>query len=108
MFDYSSLPHRSYQWVMRHGGIPTFDSYGGSYLGADGFCHFDDPNVVKGMAIEKYVNVTSGDADALKVALAKHGPISVGIDAAHKSLSFYSNGVYFEPTCNNRPDGLVG
>jgi len=97
---------RSYQWVMRHGGIPTFDSYGGSYLGADGFCHFDDPNVVKGMAIEKYVNVTSGDADALKVALAKHGPISVGIDAAHKSLSFYSNGVYFEPTCNNTPDGL--
>jgi len=96
---------RAYQWVMRHGGIPTADSYG-SYLGADGFCHMDDPSIVKGMAIDKYLNVTSGDSDALKVALAKHGPISVGIDAAHKSLSFYSNGVYYEPACNNTVDGL--
>ena len=63
--------------------------------------------VVKGMAIEKWVNVTSGDGDALKVALAKHGPISVGIDAAHKSLSFYSNGVYYEPKCGNTTDALV-
>ena len=63
--------------------------------------------VVKGMAIEKWVNVTSGDRDALKVALAKHGPISVGIDAAHKSLSFYSNGVYYEPKCGNTTDALV-
>jgi len=97
--------YRAYEWILRHGGIPTSDSYG-SYLGADGFCHLDDPAVVKGMAIEKWVNVTSGDRDALKVALAKHGPISVGIDAAHKSLSFYSNGVYYEPKCGNTTDAL--
>lgn len=36
---------------------------------------------------------------ALKAALATKGPISVAIDAAHKSLSFYSNGVYYEPQC---------
>lgn len=46
-----------------------------------------------------YVNVTSGDLQALKIAIAKNGPISVGIDASHKSLSFYSNGVYYEPLC---------
>ena len=46
-----------------------------------------------------YVNVTSGDLQALKVAMAKHGPISVAIDASHKSLSFYSSGVYYEPKC---------
>lgn len=96
---------RSYQWIMRHQGIPSEDSYGG-YLGQDGFCHIDDPGVVKAFKIDHYVNVTSGDSDALKVALAKHGPISVAIDAGHKSLSFYSNGVYFEPQCNNTPDGL--
>ena len=42
---------RVYQFMMKHGGIPTADSYGG-YLGADGFCHMDDPNVVIGMQIE--------------------------------------------------------
>ena len=42
----------------------------------------------------------------LKVAIASHGPVSVAIDAAHKSLSFYSSGVYFEENCNNNIDGL--
>ena len=46
-----------------------------------------------------YVNVTSGDEDALRLAIVKHGPISVAIDASHKSLSFYANGVYYEKEC---------
>ena len=37
--------------MMKHGGIPTADSYGG-YMGADGFCHMNDPNVVIGFQIE--------------------------------------------------------
>ena len=32
--------------------------------------------------------------------------MSVAIDASHKSLSFYSNGVYYEEDCNNNIDGL--
>ena len=40
------------------------------------------------------------------MAIAAHGPVSVGIDAAHKSLSFYSNGVYYEEKCSNDIDGL--
>ena len=39
-----------------------------------------------------WVNVTSGSLEALKVAIAARGPVSVAIDAGHKSLSFYSNG----------------
>ena len=42
---------RVYQFMMKHGGIPTADSYG-RYLGADGFCHMNDPDVVIGMQIE--------------------------------------------------------
>ena len=49
--------------------------------------------------ISGYVNVTSNDPEALKAALVKFGPISVSIDASKRSLSFYSNGVYYEPTC---------
>lgn len=47
--------------------------------------------------ITGYVNVTSGDENALKFALINSGPISVAIDASHKTFSFYSNGIYFEP-----------
>lgn len=42
----------------------------------------------------------------MKVALLKHGPISVAIDASHKAFSFYSKGVYFEPKCGNKEDEL--
>ena len=49
--------------------------------------------------VTSYVNVTAYDQQALKIALAKHGPVSVAIDASHRSLSFYSNGVYYEPEC---------
>jgi hypothetical protein len=63
----------------------------------DGYCHID--NVTLTAKITGYVNVTSGDADALKVALVKHGPISVAIDASRKTFSFYSNGIYYDPEC---------
>jgi len=94
---------RSYQWVMKHGGIPSEDSYG-PYLGIDGYCHVQ--NVTATAKITGYVNVTSGDEDALKLAIFKHGPISVAIDASHRSFSFYANGVYYEPKCKNGEDGL--
>ena len=87
---------RVYQWMMKHGGIPSEESYG-PYLGADGYCHAENMTLVA--SIKGYVNVTSGDIDAMKVALFQHGPLSVAIDAAHKSFSFYANGVYYEPEC---------
>ncbi|CAB3361153.1 Hypothetical predicted protein [Cloeon dipterum] len=89
---------RSYNWMMKHGGIPTEEEYG-PYLGQDGYCHVD--NVTVTATIKGFVNVTSGSVAALKLALSKHGPISVAIDASHKTFSFYSNGVYFEPKCGS-------
>ena len=55
-----------------------------------------------------YVNITSGDQDALTAAIATKGPISVAIDASHKSLSFYANGVYYEPQCGKLKICLLG
>jgi C1A family cysteine protease len=94
---------RSYQWMMKTGGIPTEDDYGG-YLGQDGYCHVSNVSLVA--PITGYVNVTSGDANALKIAMLKHGPISVAIDASPKSFRFYSHGVYFEPKCGNKLENL--
>lgn len=38
--------------------------------------------------------------------MLKHGPISVAIDTLLRSFSFYSHGVYCEPTCKNGLDEL--
>jgi len=94
---------RAYQWIMKHGGIPTEDSYG-PYLGQDGYCHLNQSSM--GFNIKGFVNVTSGDEEALKVALASKGPISVAIDASPKSFSFYSSGVYYNKDCKNKMDEL--
>ncbi|XP_012273561.1 digestive cysteine proteinase 1 [Orussus abietinus] len=94
---------RSYQWMLKHGGLPTEDDYGG-YLGQDGYCHIN--NVTLTAKITGFVNVTPGDPNALKVAIIKNGPISVSIDASHKTFSFYSNGIYYDPNCGNTEDKL--
>lgn len=94
---------RSYQWMLKHGGIPTEEDYG-PYLGQDGYCHAEKvPKVAK---ISGWVNVTTNDENALRLAIFKHGPVSVAIDASHKTFSFYSNGVYYDEACGNREEDL--
>ncbi|KAK7100164.1 digestive cysteine proteinase 1-like [Littorina saxatilis] len=94
---------RAYNYIMKKGGITTDDQYG-QYLAVDGKCHQDSVTPV--VQLSGYVNVTAYDQNALKMALAFKGPVSVAIDASHKSLSFYANGVYYEPACGSKPDDL--
>lgn len=93
---------RAYQWIMKH-GLPTEEDYGG-YLGQDGYCHVDNVTAVTSMT--GWVNVTANDENALRLAIFKHGPISIAIDASQKTFSFYSNGVYYDPKCKNKIDEL--
>jgi len=94
---------RSYEYIMKHGGLMSEEDYG-HYLGQDGYCHFS-PNKTS-VKVISYQTVQSGSIPALKGALVSHGPVAVGIDAAHLSLSFYSHGVYYEKECGNKPDDL--
>ncbi|KAB5530907.1 hypothetical protein PHYPO_G00134760 [Pangasianodon hypophthalmus] len=94
---------RAFEWIMKHGGISTAESYGG-YTGMNGLCHYNESSLTA--HVKSYTNVTSGDLEALKAALYKYGPTAVSIDAAHRSFSFYSNGVYYEPDCKNGIDDL--
>ncbi|XP_029299280.1 digestive cysteine proteinase 1 [Cottoperca gobio] len=89
---------RGYEWIMKHGGIATTETYG-AYMGMNGFCHINTSQLTA--QIKSYTNVTSGDAEALKMALFKNGPTAVSIDASHRSFVFYSHGVYYEPACGN-------
>ncbi|XP_050293350.1 digestive cysteine proteinase 1 [Anthonomus grandis grandis] len=94
---------RAYQWMEKHGGIPTEEDYG-PYLGQDGYCHADKvPKVAK---LNHWVNVTTNNEDALRLAIFKNGPVSVAIDASQKTFSFYSNGVYYDESCGNTEERL--
>ncbi|XP_054854835.1 procathepsin L-like [Eublepharis macularius] len=88
----------AYEWIMRHGGIPSTESYD-SYLGQNGYCHYNQSELMA--KVSGYFNVESGNATALKAALHKHGPVAVNIEASHKSFAFYANGIYYEPDCGN-------
>lgn len=64
----------------------------------DSYCHVANTTLVA--PITGFVNVTSGDQNALKIALLKHGPISIAIYASLKTFSFYHNGVYDDKECS--------
>ncbi|MGH0133972.1 UNVERIFIED_CONTAM: hypothetical protein FKN15_062722 [Acipenser sinensis] len=70
----------------------------------NGFCHYNQSQLTA--KVKSYTNVTSGDLEALKLAIFKNGPVAVSIDAAHKSFLFYSSGVYYEPQCGNTVNDL--
>ena len=65
----------------------------------NGNCHYDAKN--NGATDTGFVDVKSGDEDALKTAVATIGPISVAIDASHFSFQFYHSGVYNSWLCSS-------
>eukprot|EP00455_Lapot_gusevi_P028847 TRINITY_DN308_c0_g1_i1.p1 TRINITY_DN308_c0_g1~~TRINITY_DN308_c0_g1_i1.p1 ORF type:complete len:527 (-),score=215.71 TRINITY_DN308_c0_g1_i1:82-1662(-) len=90
------LDFQAYQWVMKAGGIPSESDY--PYLMINGQCHVT--NVSALYPITGYVNVTSGDTNALMDAVATRGPISISLDASQPDFTFYSSGVYDNPACS--------
>lgn len=68
------------------------------------YCHVNNVSLVA--PITGYVNVTSNNENAFKVALFKQGPLSVAIDASRRAFTFYSHGVFYDPECKNTLEGL--
>ncbi|RUS80967.1 hypothetical protein EGW08_011287 [Elysia chlorotica] len=94
---------RAYKYLLANGGLSSEELYR-PYQAIDSTCLKDKvQNVVQ---ISNYTILPQGDLNTLKLALFEKGPISVAIDASHKSLSFYANGIYYEPECSSDPDGL--
>uniref|UniRef100_A0A8C8R9L4 Counting factor associated protein D n=1 Tax=Pelusios castaneus TaxID=367368 RepID=A0A8C8R9L4_9SAUR len=92
------LTWRAFEWVKKHGGVPSAESYG-PYRGQNGDCHCNSSQLL--VPLTGYINIPAGNVTALKAAIFKHGPVAVNIDASAKSFLFYSSGIYYEPHCGN-------
>ena len=68
---------------------------------ADGICHWNATNKHTCVKLSNFVVLPKGDVNVLKQFSATNGPISVGIDASHYAFKFYTEGVYYEPSCKN-------
>ena len=79
----------AFKYIKANGGIDTEASY--PYDAENEQCHFKKADV--GAGDTGFVDIPAGDEVAMAKAVAAVGPVSVGIDAGHKSFQFYSHGV---------------
>ncbi|CEF67462.1 Cathepsin L.1 [Strongyloides ratti] len=89
-----------FEYIKENKGVDTEESY--PYKGKEGKCHFKKRDI--GATDIGYFDLPEGDEEALKVAVATQGPISVAIDAGHTSFQMYKKGIYYEPKCS--PENL--
>ncbi|XP_065192927.1 digestive cysteine proteinase 2-like [Sycon ciliatum] len=95
------LQYEAYEWIVKHAGIATAESYG-PYLMQDGKCHKVRTPLV---TIKSYAHTAPSNVSDAILALLQQ-PLAVSIDASHQSFGFYSHGVYYEPECGNQPMDL--
>ncbi|XP_009069032.1 PREDICTED: cathepsin K, partial [Acanthisitta chloris] len=86
----------AFDYVRQNHGIDSEDSY--PYIGQDESCMYSPTG--KAAKCRGYREIPQGNEKALKRAVARIGPISVGIDASLPSFQFYSRGVYYDESCN--------
>ncbi|CAB3229335.1 unnamed protein product [Arctia plantaginis] len=93
------LLETAWQYMLKN-GIPTEKEYG-IYMEHDGSCHLS--NMTTLYKIRGFANVTPRNPNALKVALYKYGPVTIGLQATDAMLS-YANGLFYDLSCDpDRP-----
>ena len=92
------LMDNGFDYVMRVGGLVSEESY--PYTAMDiAMCKFDKDNIVAN--ISGYQDIEQGSETDLQKAVAEVGPVSVGIDASHRSFQSYHSGVYNPTECSS-------
>ncbi|KAM4644295.1 cathepsin K isoform 2-T2 [Amazona ochrocephala] len=86
----------AFEYVRQNRGIDSEDAY--PYIGQDQSCMYSPTG--KAAKCRGYRKIPEGNEKALKRAVARIGPVSVGIDASLPSFQFYSRGVYYDESCN--------
>ncbi|KAJ7307230.1 hypothetical protein JRQ81_009224 [Phrynocephalus forsythii] len=87
---------KAFEYVKENRGIDSDDSY--PYIGQDESCMYNPTG--KAAKCRGYREIPEGNERALKRAVARIGPVSVGIDASLSSFQFYSRGVYYDENCD--------
>ncbi|KAH0970809.1 hypothetical protein GBA52_022965 [Prunus armeniaca] len=95
---HGGLPSQAFEYIKYNGGLDTEAAY--PYVGTDGACKFSAENV--GVQVLDSVNITLGDEQELKHAVAFVRPVSVAFQVV-KSFRFYKSGVYTSDTCGSSP-----
>nr|XP_023030307.1 cathepsin L-like [Leptinotarsa decemlineata] len=53
-----------------------------------------------------YVDIAENDEKGLEIAIATIGPVTAAIDAGQETFQFYSEGIYDDPACGNKPEQM--
>ncbi|XP_072100216.1 cathepsin K-like [Mobula birostris] len=85
----------AYKCIIQLGGIESEKSY--PYTGQQGSCRFQRNNIVA--KIKTYHRLDINEA-RLARKVAKIGPLCIAVDASLNSFQYYSQGVYYDPHCN--------
>jgi len=95
----------AFDYIINAGGLESESEYPyTSGDGSSGRCKFSKSKVKATMS--SYVQVKSGDEDALKQAVATKSPMAIAIYAALDSFQHYKSGVYYAPSCPSSFDEL--
>ncbi|GAB6027584.1 hypothetical protein CHUAL_001827 [Chamberlinius hualienensis] len=87
----------AFNYIKDNKGVDTEDSY--PYEAKNGVCRFNSTNV--GATCTGHYDVQGDNERVLMDAVGTVGPVSVAIDAAHRSFVFYKHGVHYQPGCND-------
>jgi len=96
------LMDNAFQYVKENGGLDTEDTY--PYHMKVEKCHFNKAAI--GSLCSGFVDVSQGDENALKEAIALSGPVSVAIDVTENNFMLYKEGVFTDTSCKNTADDL--
>jgi cathepsin L len=91
------LMDNAFQYIKEQHGIDSEESYPYE-MRDDQPCRFKKGDIA-GEDVG-FVDIPQFSEKHLKDALATQGPVSVAIDAGHRSFQFYSSGIYYEPACS--------
>lgn len=96
------LMDNAFQYIQANGGLDSEDSY--PYHAHQEKCHFNKKTI--GATCSGFMDVTSGDEEALKEAVATIGPVSIAIDVTEDKFMFYKEGIFVDDSCRNSQDDL--
>ena len=92
---------KAFEYIRDNHGLDTESSYpfNPNQTRSSEICKFDRASV--GASVTGYVDLPKGDEEALAMAVAAHGPISVAVDSNPLSFLFYSHGIYDDAKCSS-------